>query len=118
MTEELEPIDNESLDELIFDHLCEEQPEVLEGLSDDEIRRRVSLGIAKARGYGFESPGAATAFVTLLFLVDPAFDRQPNIARVLSDTKIPPDQRMKRLFSLTKEEDWDAAAAQSSRWPA
>jgi hypothetical protein len=108
---------SEPLDELIFDHLCEEQPEALEGLSDDEIRRRVAIGIAKAQTHGLDTPGAATAFVTLLFLVGPAFDRQPNIARVLSDAKLPPDQRMKRLFSLTKEEDWEAAASQSSPWP-
>jgi hypothetical protein len=107
----------DSLDDLIFDHLCEEQPEALEGLSDSEIRRRITLGIQKARVYGLESLGPVTAFVTLLFLVDPAFDHQPNIARVLSDTTLPPDQRMKRLFSLTKEEDWDAAASQSSPWP-
>ncbi len=71
-----QPTDDE-LAEHIAGHLCEEQPATLAGLSDAEIGRRVRLGLARARSQGFAEAEPATAFVALMFLVSPCFDRQP-----------------------------------------
>jgi hypothetical protein len=111
-------IPDDDLLEHIVDHLCEEQAEALAELSDAEIRRRASLGIARAHANGFEFPEPITAFVTLMFLVAPDFDSHPEIARVLADTKAPPAERLKRLFSATEEEHWEQAAANTRGWNA
>jgi len=104
------------LAELIFDHLCEEQPEAVADLRDAEILRRVHLGIERAGAHDLTTDGAVTAFVTLMFLVGPAFDQQPNIRKFLAESKLPADERMTQIFAKTQEEDWDQAAAQPGSW--
>lgn len=104
------------LAELIFDHLCEEQPEAVADLRDEEILHRVQLGIERARSHGLTTDGAATAFVTLMFLVGPAFDQQKNIGKYLAESKLPADERMKEIFTKTEEDDWEEAAAQPGSW--
>jgi BMFP domain-containing protein YqiC len=91
------PIDDDDLVEHIVDHLCEEQAEALGALSDSEIERRVRLGLA--------------AFVTLMFLVSPCFDRQPAIAAAIRSAADTPADRLRALFGKTKESDWDEAAS-------
>jgi hypothetical protein len=108
-----QPTDDE-LAEHIAGHLGEEQPETLAGLSDAEIDRRVRLGLARARSHGFTDPGPATAFVALMFLVSPCFDRQPAIAAAIRAAAGTPVERLRALFSQTSEQDWDSAASAGS----
>jgi hypothetical protein len=108
------PLDDDELVEHIVDHLCEEQADALDGLSDDEIERRVRLGLARARANGFTDPEPATAFVTLMFLVSPCFDRQPAIAAAIRTASGSPAERLRALFGKTKESDWDEAATAGS----
>ena len=105
------PIDDDELVEHIVDHLCEEQAEALGALSDSEIERRVRLGLTRARANGFTDPEPATAFVTLMFLVSPCFDRQPAIAAAIRSAADTPADRLCALFGKTKESDWDEAAS-------
>ena len=105
----LQPTDDE-LVEHIAGHLCEEQPETLEGLSDAEINRRVRLGLARARSHGFSDPEPATAYVALMFLVSPCFDQHPAIAEALQSARGTGAERLRTLFSRTKEQDWEQAA--------
>jgi hypothetical protein len=109
MSAQPEPNDDE-LVEHITDHLAEEQAEVLEGLSDGEIEHRIRQGLARAKALGFSNPEAATAFVTLMFLVSPNFDQQPGIAAAIRSSSGTPSERLRTLFSKTREEDWDEAA--------
>ena len=109
------PIDDDELVDHIAGHLCEEQADALEGLSDAEIERRVRLGLARARANGFTDPEPATAFVTLMFLVSPCFDRQPAIAAAIRSASDTPAERLRAMFGKTKESDWDEAA-QSGSW--
>jgi len=104
------PIDDDELVEHIAGHLCEEQADVLGGLSDSEITRRVRLGVKRARANGFTDPEPATAFVTLMFLVSPCFDRQPAIAAAIRAAAGTPAERLRALFGKTRETDWDEAA--------
>ncbi|MGO9240246.1 MAG: hypothetical protein ACLQBJ_05490 [Bryobacteraceae bacterium] len=108
-----QPTDDE-LAEHIAGHLCEEQPATLAGLSDAEIGRRVRLGLARARSQGFAEAEPATAFVALMFLVSPCFDRQPAIAAALGGGSGTPAERLRTLFSRTSEQDWEAAAGAGS----
>ncbi len=105
----------EDLLDHVIDHLSAEQADALEGLNDDEIRRRAALAIARAQSHGFTQPEPITAFASLMFLVAPDFDDQPNIHKALA-AKAPEPQRIKLLFEKTREEDWDAAAAASRGW--
>lgn len=109
-------LDEQELAELIFDHLCDEQPEAVAELRDAEIMRRIRLGIDRARSHDFASEGAITAFVTLMFLVAPNFDEHPRIRKALDSPAATPDQRIQRIFELTAEADWDEAAENASSW--
>ena len=109
-------ITDEDLLEHIVDHLCAEQAEAVADLKDTEIERRAALGIARAKSHGFLFPEPITAYVTLMFLVAPDFDRHPSIAKVLDDRNAAPGERLRRLFEKTSEEDWEEAAEQSKGW--
>jgi hypothetical protein len=108
------PIDDDELVEHIVGHLSEEQSGALEGLSDSEVERRVRLGLARARFNGFTDPEPATAFVTLMFLVSPCFDRHPAIAAAIHSASGSAADRLRALFSKTQESDWDEAAKAGS----
>jgi hypothetical protein len=60
-------------------------------------------------------PESVTAFVTLMFLVAPDFDRHPAIARALRLHGAEPE-RLRLLFERTREEDWEQAAAATKGW--
>ncbi|MBE7543326.1 MAG: hypothetical protein M9913_18430 [Bryobacteraceae bacterium] len=107
---------DQQLAELIFDHLCDEQPEAVAELRDPEILRRVHLGIDRARTHDLDSDGAITAFVTLMFLVAPNFDQHPRIRKALDNPSAEPDQRIQQIFERTAEADWDEAAENACSW--
>jgi len=71
----------------------------------------VRLGLTRARANGFTDPEPATAFVTLMFLVSPCFDRQPAIAAAIRSAADTPADRLRALFGKTKESDWEEAAS-------
>jgi hypothetical protein len=105
----------EELIDHIITHLSEEQPELIAELGDEEVRRRVIAGIARAHAQRFVQPESVTAFVTLMFLVAPDFDRHPAIARALRLHGAEPE-RLRLLFERTREEDWEQAAAATKGW--
>jgi hypothetical protein len=109
--------DEEDLQEHIYEHLCEEQPDAVADLHDREILRRVALGVDRAHAHGLEEPEAITAFVSLMFLVSPRFDEQPAIAAALKDRTVPEKERISTLFQKTKESDWDDAGNFGQVWP-
>lgn len=107
----------EELVDHIVTHLGEEQPELIAELGDEEVRRRVVAGIARAHHHRFVQPESVTAFVTLMFLVAPDFDQHPAIARALRLHGAEAD-RLRLLFQRTREQDWEEAAASSRGWEA
>ena len=106
------------LEELIYDHLAEENPEAFDGLSDQQVQSRIRAGIRRARSHRLDTDGAAVAFVSLMFLVAPDFDRHPGIRAALSNSALAADERIKALFSATTEDDWAEAAANTAGWEA
>lgn len=108
--------DQEDLLEHIIDYLCEEQAEAVSELSDAEIRRRALLAMRRAERHELDQPEAVTAFASLMFLVAPDFDEQPNIARALAATEVPASLRLTQIFEKTTEADWAEAAERSQGW--
>jgi hypothetical protein len=90
-----------------------EHPEAVQALSDEELLRRVTLGIERAGSHGLTWDASITAFVAIMFEVAPTFDEQPAIARVLKDESIPADERIDALWDRTTDEDWDEAEARA-----
>jgi len=86
---------------------------LVHAISDEELLRRVSLGIARAESHGLTWDASITAFVAMMFEVAPTFDEQPAIARVLKDESLPADQRIDALWERTTDEDWDEAEARA-----
>jgi|WetSurMetagenome_2_1015567.scaffolds.fasta_scaffold313334_2 hypothetical protein len=103
--------------EMVFDHVCEHLPESVAELKDDEILRRAEVAVERAKRHGFLKESSVAAFASLMFLVAPNFDEQPNIKAALKAPGLPADACMERLMGNTKEEDWEAAGAQSANWP-
>lgn len=104
------------LEELIYDHLAEENPDALADIEDAVIQARIRAGIRRARKHGLDTDGAAVAFVTLMFLVAPDFDRHPAIKQALANSALPADERIRTLFSATTEDDWAEATSSSLGW--
>lgn len=109
-------VEDRDLAGLIFDHLCEEQPEAVAELRDAEILGRIHAGIARARSHELSGDGAITAFVTLMFLVAPNFDEHPRIRKALGNSALEPGERMRQIFQSTGEADWDEAAERACAW--
>jgi hypothetical protein len=100
--------------EMVFDHVCEHHAEAVAELDDDEILRRAGVAVRRAARYGFTKETSVAAYAALMFLVAPNFDEQPAIREALGDPKLSPDARIEKIFSLTKEADWDAAGERAN----
>ncbi|MDX1983253.1 MAG: hypothetical protein SFV51_23485 [Bryobacteraceae bacterium] len=90
----------------VADHIRSTNPRAIEGLSRQELERRVNSGIARARRHGLRSKSSLKAFVNLMFSFAPNFDEHPPILAVLRDPGVPADDRVSQLPIRTTEEDW------------
>lgn len=91
-------------------YLRAEHEDAVRSLGDEDLLRRVHLGIARAEGHGMTWDSTITAFVAMMFEIAPTFDEQPGIRRVLTDGQIAPDLRVDALWKRTTAEDWEEAA--------
>lgn len=96
-------------------HMRAEHAELVGGLPDAELLRRVEIGIGRAQAYGMTWDETITAFVVIMFEIAPTFDEQPGIRRVLVDDKVAPDARIDALWDRTTEEDWEEAEQLAAR---
>jgi hypothetical protein len=91
-------------------YLREEHAEDVERYSDEDLRRRVDVAIARAVKYELTWDESITAFVAIMFAVAPNFDEQPAIRAVMNDERVPPNLRIDALWDRTSDEDWEDAA--------
>jgi hypothetical protein len=84
--------------------------EFVDELSDAELRARIQHGFARARAWGLTWEYSLTLFVAHMITINPRFDDQPAIRRVLQDTSLPANERMDAMFDRVTDEDWDEAA--------
>ena len=87
----------------------ENHAEAVEDVSDEELKEYVTVGIARARSHGLTFEDSITAFVRLMFDIAPNFDEQTNIARMLKDERLEPDDRIELVLEAASEEDWAEA---------
>lgn len=95
---------------LLGDYVVEHHADAIADLSDTAVAATIRRGVQRAYTYGFVSSETMTTFVTLLFEIGPAFDRQPFIRAILEDATIPPDLRFEVLEECTTEAHWIEAA--------
>lgn len=81
---------------------------VVKQISDDLLRDMVRRGIARAREYGMNWESSITAFVVLMFVAAPDFDKHALIQRVLKDERVAANSRIDQLWEKTSEENWQA----------
>lgn len=103
-------IDENSFVSFIIEHLGQESPELIDGISTETLREMVSNGLARGRSHGLRNSGDLTAFVSVMFEIAPNFDEQPAIRRALGDETIPIDERFDSIFERVPDTAWTEAA--------
>lgn len=100
----------EHLRENIADAVIQLPNEVIlvKQISDERLYRMVRHGIARARDYGMDWESSVTAFVVLMFVAAPNFDKHPLIERVLRDERVEANSRVDQLWERTSEDNWEA----------
>jgi hypothetical protein len=101
------------IDELC-EHLRNTQAEDVAPLSDDVLRARVEVGIARARTHQLRTERAITGFVSLMFAIAPNFDEHAAARQCLTDQTVEPDARVDLLGERMSIQDWQAAKALSN----
>lgn len=99
-------------------HLRVHYPGAIAYLNEEQFTRRVQFGIERARGHGVKSDFGFKAFVSLMFLVAPDFDRDEEVARVLATERPGIDDGLASLNDRISEELWLQIADRSvpSAW--
>jgi hypothetical protein len=81
---------------------------LIKQISDERLYEMVRFGITRARDYGMDWESSVTAFVVLMFIAAPNFDKHPLIQRVLKDERAAANSRPDQLWERTSEENWAA----------
>ena len=90
-------------------HLRSRNLPAVDELAEPELQRRAEIGIARARTHGLDAEWSIAAFVALMFAINPAFDRQPEIAAVLADKSMEPNSRVDALTNKVTRQGWQDA---------
>jgi hypothetical protein len=94
-------------DDLIA-HFRDRLPGHMEQLGDDGAREAIRHGVVRAAGYGIVREPGVAAYVKLMFVLGPDFDRDPRLgwaeAILASPDVIDEDTRMKRLLDAAARE--------------
>jgi len=98
-----------SFEKRIADFIRKEYPNSISSIPEEILAEKVRSGISLGRKYGMTWESSLTAFVSLIFAVSPGFHRQPVIHSVLTNQKIPANERIKALFDNTSDSDWKEA---------
>src|SRR5215208_5758740 len=72
-------------------------------ISDDRLYEMARFAIARAREYGMDWESSVTAFVVLMFVAAPNFDKHPLLQRVLRDERVAVNSRIDQLWERTSE---------------
>lgn len=84
----------------------EHHGDVFGRLPDDAIRDLVDSGLERARAFGFSWQSSLASFVHLMFAVAPSFYRHPAVRAVLTDARIPLEDRVARLPAVVPARVW------------
>jgi hypothetical protein len=116
--EVFQPVAEAAFVRRVVEHLREHHPDVVVQLpnevilikqtSDDRLYKMVRNAVNLARDYGIDWESTVTAFVVLMFVAAPNFDKHPLIQRVLRDERVDANSRVDQLWERTTDENWEA----------
>jgi len=109
--EHLDKLAEQGFVERLEAFLIEEHARAVEGLTPQQLRRRVLASIARGRAHGFTWETALAAFAVMMFEMGPEFDRLPAFVRALKIRPPHEGQRIAAIYDNTTDEDWTAARA-------
>jgi hypothetical protein len=82
------------------------------------LLERIAAACERAEKYGFELESSYAAFAELTFAVSPVFDEHPAIRRILTESHLPPDVRLRFLGEDVTVAEWEQAQAFGGQEPA
>ncbi|MBX3411225.1 MAG: hypothetical protein KF708_00805 [Pirellulales bacterium] len=91
----------ELFDERVMAHLREDLPEIVEGLSDDELRPRIERARRRAKQHGLETQQQAVSYIDTCFLLGDDFEQDRRhlwAARLLRDDSRSPAEKADELL--------------------
>jgi hypothetical protein len=92
-------------------HLRRYYSNAVASLSELELRARVIHCIARGRAHGLTWEYSLTVFASHMITLCPTFDRHPEVARILEDSPLAPDERMDELLSEVPDPAWQEIVA-------
>lgn len=109
-----EAIDRD-LVKVIYWHLRNHHSKPVQFLDRARLEDRLRVSIGQARQYGLGTISDLAAFAALMFELAPNFDQHPSFKRVLEDSSMRPESKMKRLSQVISDAEWNEAAASYDR---
>lgn len=94
---------------VIYWHLRNYHAKVVQFIPRDHLESRISIAIERGRSYGLQTVSDLAGYSALMFELGPNFDQHPSFQRVLRDSKILPELKLRRLSQTISEKDWREA---------
>jgi hypothetical protein len=77
---------------------------------DEVLRNAIRAGLKRARAHGLSDHRSLVEYVLVMFEIAPNFDQQPVLAQVLSDPRLPTEERWDMIFDEAYDDAWHQAA--------
>lgn len=94
---------------VIYWHLRNHHAKVVQHLTREELETRVDVTVARGRRYGFQTISDLAGYSALMFELAPNFDEHPAFKKILNDSSILPELKLRRLSQQISEKDWREA---------
>ncbi len=94
---------------VIYWHLRNHHAKVIQHLTREELEARVEVTVARGRRYGFQTISDLAGYSALMFELAPNFDEHPAFKKILNDSSILPELKLRRLSQQISEKDWREA---------
>lgn len=101
--------DHEKFVGFIIEHLREEHYDYVTEIPDRLLKPMVEAGLKRAKGHGFSTSAHLTTYVVWMFTMAPNFDEQPQIAQILKNDVILPQEKLNYLMADEMEQAWEEA---------
>ena len=89
--------------------LRDDHADLVEGLDDEELLRRTTLGLARAKRHGMAWERTQVVFVTWMFRFAPDFDEYPKFKAILAAKEKVPDAKIDKILEAATDADWAEA---------
>lgn len=99
------------LEQDLLQHIFEVRPQLFTAHPIAYLRRLVKNTLDIAATFGLNDVGALRVFLQLRFDIAPGFYKEPELAKVLADRRLPPKKRWTRLSQSEFGDAWLRARA-------